>query len=241
MSDIHMWILVLQPEINCFNLIFSGNALNHCREGPKTLSKDGRDHVISWSLNSAIFNNIIDISCLIWILRKQGLPFVMAGDTDKRLLREVLRDLLAPELDIKLKNFHGKRVLLRVDFNVPVDVATGAVTDISRITAALPTVQLLLDQGARVILASHFGRPNPAKQPQQQMKIKYSLQVVASLLESQLGSGAFRGLAPNCIGPDAAAAVDRLQPGQVRAMRAPSTFEANLPRIVFILNPKDLP
>ncbi|EFJ45669.1 hypothetical protein VOLCADRAFT_82167 [Volvox carteri f. nagariensis] len=144
----------------------------------------------------------------------------------QRPLRHVVRDLLAPELDIATKSadyFTGKRVLLRVDFNVPVDDATGIVTDSSRIKAVLPTIKLLLQRGSRLILASHFGRPEPKKQTRQQMAALYSLRPVAALLQEELGSGAFRGLAADCIGPDAEAAVGGLQPGQVRAVLLENT------------------
>src|SRR3954451_2578611 len=53
----------------------------------------------------------------------------------------------------------GKRVFIRVDFNVPLDKKTGKITDDSRIREALPTIKLAMDSGAKVILASHLGRP----------------------------------------------------------------------------------
>ena len=58
-----------------------------------------------------------------------------------------------------LPDVTGKRVLIRVDFNVPLDKKTGAITNDRRIRAALPTVQALLDKGAAVIAMSHLGRP----------------------------------------------------------------------------------
>ena len=67
----------------------------------------------------------------------------------------------------------GKRVLMRVDFNVPQDKATGAITNNQRIAAALPTITYALEHGASVVLMSHLGRPDGVRQA------KYSLQPVA--------------------------------------------------------------
>src|SRR5215210_5840051 len=78
----------------------------------------------------------------------------------------------------------GKRVLMRVDFNVPQDKKTGEITNIQRITAALPTIQYALEKGASVELMSHLGRPNGQK------TLKYTLKPVAAKLEALLGGGA---------------------------------------------------
>ncbi|MEN9922998.1 MAG: hypothetical protein RIS09_512, partial [Actinomycetota bacterium] len=75
----------------------------------------------------------------------------------------------------------GKRVLLRVDFNVPLDKATGEITDDGRIRAALPTIQHLLKQRASVIAVAHLGRPKGASDS------ALSLQVVATRLSELLG------------------------------------------------------
>ncbi|HYW31690.1 MAG TPA: phosphoglycerate kinase, partial [Gemmatimonas sp.] len=82
--------------------------------------------------------------------------------------------------DLHDADLAGKRALVRVDFNVPVDDA-GQVTDDTRIMAALPTITTLLDRGARVVLLAHFGRPKGAPDP------KYTLAPVADRLRELLG------------------------------------------------------
>ncbi|WP_448561676.1 phosphoglycerate kinase [Trichothermofontia sp.] len=100
----------------------------------------------------------------------------------------------------------GKRVLVRVDFNVPLDDQL-VITDDTRIRAALPTIQTLISQGAKVILASHFGRPKG------QVNEKMRLTPVAARLSELLGQPVTK--TDDCIGPDVAAKVSALQNGQV--------------------------
>jgi phosphoglycerate kinase len=104
--------------------------------------------------------------------------------------------------DIDLK---GKRVLMRVDFNVP--MANGAVTDDKRIRAALPTIQYVLDQGASLILMSHLGRPKGGPDPE------FSLQAAADALGKLLGKPV--KMAPDCIGPEVEEMAKALKPGEV--------------------------
>lgn len=115
-----------------------------------------------------------------------------------RLEKKTLRDLDPADLE-------GKRVLVRVDYNVPIE--NGKVTDDGRIRATLPTLGYLRDHGARVVLVSHLGRPKGKPDP------KYSLAPVARRLQALLGYPvAFAGTA---VGPQAKAAVERLRPGEV--------------------------
>ena len=103
----------------------------------------------------------------------------------------------------------GKRVLMRVDFNVPQDKATGAITNPQRIIAALPTIRYALEHGAAVVLMSHLGRPDG------KVIAKYSLRPVAAKLEELLGRPV-RFLA-DCVGPEVeqACAAGALKAGDV--------------------------
>jgi phosphoglycerate kinase len=101
----------------------------------------------------------------------------------------------------------GQRVLMRVDFNVPQDKATGAITNNQRIAAALPTIRYALEQGAAVVLMSHLGRPDG------QRITKFSLQPVAVELEKLLGRPV--RFLDDCAGPTVEAACATLAPGTV--------------------------
>jgi phosphoglycerate kinase len=101
----------------------------------------------------------------------------------------------------------GKRVLMRVDFNVPQDKVTGAITNNQRIVAALPTVKFALEKGASVVLMSHLGRPDG------QRIAKFSLKPVAAELGKLLGKPV--AFAEDCVGPVAEKAAAALVPGDV--------------------------
>ena len=106
--------------------------------------------------------------------------------------------------DISVK---GKRVLMRVDFNVPQDKKTGAITNTQRIAAAVPTIQHALNEGASVVLMSHLGRPDG------KVVEKFSLKAVAENLTDLLGKPV--KFLNDCVGPDVEAACASLQPGEV--------------------------
>ena len=100
----------------------------------------------------------------------------------------------------------GKRVLVRVDFNVPMG-AEGVVLDASRIEAAIPTIRYLLQQGASLILMSHLGRPRGVVNPE------CSLKVVVPILKSILDRPIH--MASDSIGNDVRTLVDSLKPGEI--------------------------
>ncbi|MGE5251211.1 MAG: phosphoglycerate kinase [Bacteroidota bacterium] len=104
--------------------------------------------------------------------------------------------------DIDLK---GKRVLMRVDFNVP--MADGRVTDDKRIRASLPTIQYVLDQGASLVLMSHLGRPKSGPTPE--FSLRPASEVLAGLLKRPVK------MAPDCVGPEVEKMAAELKPGEV--------------------------
>ncbi|EQL01055.1 hypothetical protein G6O67_003478 [Ophiocordyceps sinensis] len=113
---------------------------------------------------------------------------------------------LASKLSITHVDLKGKRVLIRVDFNVPLDGKK--ITNNQRIVGALPTIKYALDHGAKtVVLMSHLGRPDGAPNP------KYSLKPVAAELEKLLGKPVT--FAPDCVGPEVEAIVNKADAGAV--------------------------
>lgn len=106
---------------------------------------------------------------------------------------------------VKDVDVRGKRVLVRVDFNVP--LAEGTVTDDTRIRAALPTIRYLIDHGARVILASHLGRPKGEPDPQ------FSLKPVRRVLQRLIGRNV--AFSPEIVGPEAEESVARMVDGEI--------------------------
>ncbi len=109
------------------------------------------------------------------------------------------------KLSVAQVDLAGKRVFLRVDFNVP--LKDGRVSDDTRITAALPTLRHCLDHGASVVIASHLGRPKGKPDP------AFSLAPVGAHLEGLLGRPV--PLAPDCVGPETEGLAEALAPGQV--------------------------
>lgn len=102
-------------------------------------------------------------------------------------------------------DIQGKRVLMRVDYNVPLD--DGVITDDNRIRASLPTINYILDKGASLVLCSHLGKPKGKKKP------KLSLKPVAERLQELLDRDVI--MAPDCIGEEVFALAQNLKPGQV--------------------------
>jgi len=107
---------------------------------------------------------------------------------------------------IEKVDLQGKRVFIRADFNVPID-ENGNITDDTRIRSTLPTINYALDAGAKVILASHLGRPKGRPAP------KYSLAPVATRLSRLLSKEV--QFAKDCVGPDVEHLVQGMRPGDV--------------------------
>ena len=116
-------------------------------------------------------------------------------------IKDVLNKLTIEDLDLR-----GKRVFIRVDFNVPLDEHLN-ITDDRRVRAALPTINYAIDEGAMVILASHLGRPKGKPDP------RYSLEPVARRLRRLLNKDVI--FVPDCIGPQVKNVVEKMKPGDV--------------------------
>ncbi len=106
-----------------------------------------------------------------------------------------------------IQDLKGKRVLVRVDFNVPMDKATGKITDETRINGALPTIKYLYEHGAKVILCSHLGRPKG------QFNMEFSLAPVAKRLGELVDAKVV--MAKDVVGEDAKACVAAMQDGDI--------------------------
>jgi phosphoglycerate kinase len=106
-------------------------------------------------------------------------------------------------------NFSGQKALIRVDFNVPLDKQTQAITDDTRMTAAIPTVKKILNDGGSVILMSHLGRPKDG--PEEKSSLKHIIPHLAELL----GGNTPVLFANDCIGEQAFLTASMMKPGEV--------------------------
>jgi phosphoglycerate kinase len=106
-------------------------------------------------------------------------------------------------------NFSGQKALIRVDFNVPLDKQTQAITDDTRMTAAIPTIKKILNDGGNVILMSHLGRPKDG--PEEKSSLKHLIPHLAELL----GGNTPVLFANDCIGEQAYLTASMMKPGEV--------------------------
>ena len=116
-----------------------------------------------------------------------------------------------PKLSIRDLDLKGKRVFIRVDFNIPL-AEDGLIGDDTRIRETLPTIEYALKQQARVVLASHLGRPKGKPDPQ--LSLKRVGERLRMLLDKDMNPDENVGFSPDCVGPEAIELAKRLEPGQ---------------------------
>src|SRR5437762_11328575 len=115
------------------------------------------------------------------------------------------------KLSIQDLKLDGQRVFMRVDFNVPL-TEDGRVSDDTRIRETLPSIEYALRHGARLILASHLGRPKGKPNPK--MSLKPAAERLRMLLDKELARGENVGFCPDCVGPEAEEVATQLEMGQ---------------------------
>jgi phosphoglycerate kinase len=133
------------------------------------------------------------------------------------------------KLSIRDLSLNNHRVLMRVDFNVPLE--DGRVVDDTRIRETLPTIEYALRHGARLVLVSHLGRPKGKPNPA--LSLKPAAERLRMLLDKELARGENVGFCPECIGPEAEEMAGRLEQGQtllLENLRFHPEEEANDPK-----------